>query len=436
MGGELNHQMINVFQCSSRGDVGKFTYRLLLLAGIAFTVGPRSSQQQDPTPSADSMRMEHEFANVVLSLRDRHFVGGSIQTTPTLPVDLDRVAKSGKNPIFYDDTRHATWVTLLNEGGHAVWRRSHQGPQDATASAAAALPDGFILAGEHRRDERREFQGWLLRLDSQGAEVWRQILGRPGVTGLAAVVAHEDGTIIAGGAQDWKGWLVAVDGAGRLRWERSLDDLQKVSAIMLHGRGVVLAGIIGSSTKGLGFSRLIALDEDGQRLWSTAIPTEGQGQIAAITALPAGGGVAVGDRQGQDGDGRRSAWVVRFGSNGAILSSVILPSPLVEVGRAVVALTDGGYAVAGESWDGVAGDRRIRLWRMAADDTLRWQRTYGTLGYHNASGIAQTRDGGLLVVGAKQVPEIRKMRALVVRTDPEGDEVCPSHSVATGGECK
>src|SRR5690606_31252532 len=151
---------------------------------------------------------------------------------------------------------------------------------------------------------------------------------RPGVTALHAVVASGDGSIIAAGTQEGRGWVVALDEAGALRWEREIEEVDEVTALVGHAGGVVLAGITGRTTTEIGVSRLIGLDASGATRWSTTVPAEGRGELAALAALP-GGGVAVG--QGQ-GDGRRGAWVVRFGWDGAVTSSEILPGAYAEAG--------------------------------------------------------------------------------------------------------
>jgi hypothetical protein len=378
-----------------------------------------SSQKQhngkDPTPSAG--RVGHESAEAVLATGDRYLVVGSVEKLPA-EGDAGGTPDPGKHPIFYDDAHYDAWAMQLDDRGEPLWQRVYPAPREGHARAIAAMRDGFVLAGEHRSGERREYGGWLLRLAGNGEEVWRQVLGRPGITGLRAVVAREDGTIIAGGAQEGKGWLVAVDSAGALRWERSIDDLDEVTALVLHGSGFVLAGTSGRTTTSIGVSRLVAMSGDGQPLWSAEVPAQGRGEISALAALPGGGGVAVG--QGHTGDRRLGAWVVRFGPDGAVLSSVVLPGPHVEAARAVIAMADGGYAVAGDSLEQLR-DRRVRLWRMAADGTLQWQRTYGTSGHDLARGLALTSDGGLLAVGAMQAPSLAKTRPLAIRVDARGD---------------
>jgi outer membrane protein assembly factor BamB len=376
----------------------------------------------DPTLPAE--HIAHQSAEAVLTVGEHYLLIGNADAVQVSPTGAGGTPDPARNPIFDDDAHYNAWMLQLDARGQPVWERAYRAPRECYARAVAALPGGFIIAGEHRSDAEREYQGWLLRTahDRDGAlgdEVWRLVLGRPGATALRAVVIRADGTILAAGTQQGRGWVVAVDGNGTLRWERELDELDEVTALLGHAGGVVLAGITGRTTTDLGSSRLIAIDEDGQTLWSTPIPAQGRGELVALAAL-ADGGVAVGQSQAAN-DRRRGAWVVRFGLDGTVHSSTVLPGSHIEIGRAVVATPDGGYAIAGDSFEHFR-DRRVRLWRIGADGALRWQGTYGTSGHDLARGLALAGDGGLLAVGAMQMPQVRKTRLLGIKVDAQGRE--------------
>jgi hypothetical protein len=87
-------------------------------------------------------------------------------------------------------------------------------------------------------------------------------------------------------------------------------------------------------------------------------------------------------------------------------------------GRAIVALSDGGVAVAGAA---LRDDRRgLRVARLAADGRLVWEHAYGGDNYDVASGLAATADGGLVLVGSTMSKGPGKSNIWVLRLDTDG----------------
>jgi hypothetical protein len=160
--------------------------------------------------------------------------------------------------------------------------------------------------------------------------------------------------------------------------------------------------VAGRTTTSAGTSRLIALDAAGAARWTVELPERGAGELYALAPL-GDGWVAVGQApRPAAGDG---AWVVRLGTDGTVRSNEVLPGGSGEAARAVATTSDGGFVVAGSSFEAPRG-RRAVVWRFDAAGKLLWQQTYGTNDAF-ARGVAATPDGGAVVVGATQVPGAR-----------------------------
>lgn len=127
-----------------------------------------------------------------------------------------------------------------------------------------------------------------------------------------------------------------------------------------------------------------------------------------------GRNVAVG--QAPDASGRDAAWIVRFGTGGAIQSTQLLQAKTTDAAHAVAATGDGGFVVAGTSCDTLRG-RRATAWRFDSHGKL-WQQTYGNSDSF-ARGVVATPDGGAVVVGAIQAVGA-KLRPLIVGVDRLG----------------
>lgn len=302
------------------------------------------------------------------------------------------------NPVFVDGARYHGWMRAVDERGAAAWTHRLEGGRELHVRAVASLGDDLVIAGEQRAGDARAYTGWVARIASGGGERWRlEGLGAAGVTSLRAVAVRGDGIVVAGGMQRGKAWLVAVDGQGKLGWEHDVAGLDEVTAVMAAGGGVVVVGIAGRTTTSAGTSRVIAVDATGAIRWSTAAAERGRGELYAIAPL-AGGGVAVGQAPGSGG--RDGVWIVRFGADGAIRSSQVLPAIGIAAASTVAATADGGFVVAGQALEDLR-TRRARVWRFDGAGKALWQQAYGD-SESLVRGVAATPDGGAVVVGATQ----------------------------------
>jgi hypothetical protein len=345
-------------------------------------------------------------AEAVVWSGERAVVVGSAGATGPTP--------KGANPIFADGARFHGWIRAVDAHGGVAWTRRLDHGREVHVRAAAPVGEDVVIAGEQRAGDARAYTAWVARVAPGGAERWRlDSAGAAGATSLQAVAVRGDGSVIAGGMQRGKAWLIALDAHGKLRWDHDLADLDEVTAVMPAGEDVVVAGITGRTTTRAGASRLIGIAAIGAARWSAALPERGPGELFALA--PVGdGGVAVGQAPGAGG--RDGAWIVRFGAGGAIRSSQVLPAKDSDAARAVATTADGGFVVAGTSFEAPHG-RRAAVWRFDGASQLLWQQTYG--GGSFARGVAAALDGGAVVVGATQ-PAGARLRSWIAGIDRVG----------------
>lgn len=358
-----------------------------------------------PAPEiADSA--DNATAEAVVWSGERAIVVGSAGAIEPTPKHAD--------PIRVDGARYHGWIQAVTARG-VEWARRLDDGREVHVRAAALVGDDVVLAGEQRAGDARAYTGWVARVAPGGAERWRvDRLGEPGVTGLQAVAVRGDGSVVAGGMQRGAAWLVAIDEHGKRRWDHEVAGVDEVTAAMRAGDAIVVAGIAGRTTTSAGASRLIALDAAGAVRWTTEVPARGPGELFGLAAL-GDGGVAVGQApRTTGGDG---AWIVRFDGNGAVRSSDVLAGG--DAARAVAATGDGGFVVAGSSFEPPRG-RRAVVWRFDAAGKLLWQQVHGASDAF-ARGVAATPDGGAVVVGATQAPGAR-LRAWIAGLDRLGAE--------------
>jgi len=87
----------------------------------------------------------------------------------------------------------------------------------------------------------------------------------------------------------------------------------------------------------------------------------------------------------------------------------------------LVKTSDGGYALAGNTYSFGAGDSDFWLIKTDGSGNVEWNRTYGGAGYDLASSLVQTSDGGYGLAGGTRSLGFGNSDVWLVKTDDSGN---------------
>jgi hypothetical protein len=121
------------------------------------------------------------------------------------------------------------WLIKLNPDGQVLWSKSFGGDlQDVFFSVSTTKDGGYIIAGQTQLSDATDFDGWLLKVSSEGQEVWSRTYDTSiGDTLYKALETVDGGFILAGctGTKDSSGfpciddgWVIKTDGQGQEVW--------------------------------------------------------------------------------------------------------------------------------------------------------------------------------------------------------------------------
>ncbi|HVO15653.1 MAG TPA: FHA domain-containing protein [Alphaproteobacteria bacterium] len=173
--------------------------------------------------------------------------------------------------------RPGLYVVKLDARLKPVWERNFRGrDNDAYAHVLPLADGGFLVAGTTERTDRAGTpagSGRITRLDGAGNKLWDKLIGRGKMETINAVApAGSDGYVLAGsivtrGGASEDGWLVKIDGDGKIVWERHFggDGADRINDLKaLPDGGFIAVGT--TASKGAGKSDLwvLRLDADGQ----------------------------------------------------------------------------------------------------------------------------------------------------------------------------
>lgn len=246
-----------------------------------------------------------------------------------------------------------SWIVRLDYDGDIVWQKSLGGSNEDWANSIQQTTDGgFIVAGYSSSNDGdvSENQGssdyWIVKLDTAGNLVWQKSLG-----GSAAEYAFsvqqtiEGGFIVAGSSNSSDGdvsenqggsiygdyWIVKLDTAGNLEWQKSLggsDDESARSVYQNADGGFIVAGISRSADGDVSGNHgnwdywIVQLNSTGDLVWQKTLGGTYEDDGASIQQTPDGGFIVGGSTGSANGDvsenhGVFDYWIVKLTSDTA-----------------------------------------------------------------------------------------------------------------------
>jgi len=223
-----------------------------------------------------------------------------------------------------------------------IWERSFGGAGDDTALAIVANGDAWIVTGSSHRPEQ-ELDAAVWWLDAEGNHQRERTFGGTAKDFAHAIAPVADGWVLAGftgskGAGKDDAWVLRIDAAGELLWDRTYGGAAHdgAFAIVVQPTGELV--VAGDSDKAGWIARL---DSKGALLGEARITS-----ATKIRALVRTGDVLVGVGTGADNP-LMPAWTARFDATTKLTSERVFVHPRIAA-TDVIATPDGGVAVIGD----------------------------------------------------------------------------------------
>ncbi|HLG36193.1 MAG TPA: SprB repeat-containing protein, partial [Bacteroidia bacterium] len=311
-------------------------------------------------------------------------------------------AKSTDGDVIGNHGGYDYWVVKLSPSGSVQWKKCYGGTLDDYGYSIRQTTDGgYIVAGSSQSVDGDvimqigNFDFWIIKLDAAGNILWQKSLGGTEWDWTRSIRQTTDGGYIIAGntysnngnVNGWHpgynssggilpdGWLVKIDSAGNLQWQKCLggshiDELRCVR--QTADGGYIVAGNTGS-------------DDGDVTGWHPGYALFDSAHIA-------------------------DKWVVKLDSNGNIQWQKCLGGSRTDGGASVYQTTDGGYIVQGRtgSNDGdVIGIHQDSLnfsddsWlvKLSATGAIEWQKCLGGSVNDWGSTVLQTNDYGFIAAG-------------------------------------
>lgn len=172
------------------------------------------------------------------------------------------------------------YVVRTDSNGHELWVKTFGGPTTDRAFGIDFSPDGGALVVGFQGDNPQAMNFLILRIDSEGREVWRWALAGDRFDVAHGVVsAFGDGFVVSGysssfGPGDQDGFLMRLAGDGRMSWMKTYGDAtdDRILHVAAVTDGFALVGYSRHESVEIWDMVVRIVDRQGDLLWSYRVP--------------------------------------------------------------------------------------------------------------------------------------------------------------------
>jgi gliding motility-associated-like protein len=324
------------------------------------------------------------------------------------------------------------YFVKLDAGGNIQWTKTVGGSgSDRGHEVVQTTDGGYAMAGETNSFGGSPDDMYVVKLDGAGNLLWDKRYGTASIADQAfSITATSDGGLALCGsayffivgnipASSNEYYITKLDATGNLQWTRLIrnPDAPNIypdyarSIIQTADGGYMISGEGGRRKSSGGFVNkilLIKLDASGNVSWtrfygSTAIPgfsADNSEYGESVIQTSDGGYVVAGYSFSYNYDFVKARdvglelYLIKVDGNGNLLWTRIIGEQDNDIGKAVIATSDGGFAVAGYVQPRVAGARTDDFYFVKLDSNLDNCCTTRSGGTALSSAATNTTRGG------------------------------------------
>ena len=237
------------------------------------------------------------------------------------------------------------------------WTRILDGASTERANAVAVSPNAIIVAGGTLEADGNGMQGLVQSITMSGRDSWRVSHGGPGIEVFEGALLTRDGDIIAVGhskettTSDQKGLVVRYGPDGKQKWARLIGaqgNHNLMDAVFRDDGNIALAGSAESGPNGGMDGWIVTLNPFGDVLSEQFLGGAGDDGFEALAAMPDGGIALVGHKQ-RKGGSDANFWLVKLAADGSVRLDRTPGGTGTDTFKAVAAKPDGQLVVVGQT---------------------------------------------------------------------------------------
>ena len=333
------------------------------------------------------------------------------------------------------------WIMKIDENGIPVWQKAYGGINNEYPLYVMQTQDGgYIISGHTGSFGTVGNDAWIMKLDANGVVAWQKAYGGTGRDFTSPVQQTLDGGYIVVGWTYSFGnggvdlWLFKLDENGNIVWQKTYGGTGNEYGWFVQQTsdgGYIVAGETSSSGAGNSDAWVIKLDANGNITWQKTYGGTGDDYAYAIQQTQDLGYIVAAETN-SFGAGSSDVWIFKLDANGTVIWQKTYGGTGSEYPWSVQQTSDLGYIVAAETNSFGAGQYDAWLLKLDANGNVTWQNTYGGTGNDYAWFAQQANDGGYIVAGDSESFGLGGRDAWILKLDSSGSiGSCPFEGIST-----
>jgi hypothetical protein len=284
------------------------------------------------------------------------------------------------------------------------------------ASSAVLLKDGSFLVAGRSSSFGSSSDGLLVKLGSDGQEIWQKTYGDDQTEEISDVIETSDGNYLIVGHSDSYNyapdmndmWAVKIKPNGDEIWnvviesEETIDEAESV--VETSDGGFVMVGTRITTIEDATSSVMaVKIDSEGEMVWEKYYGGDGNEQGTCIVATS--DGFTITGNTESYGEGKWDIWVLHIDNEGAKMWDFAYGGKNNEMSNRIINTSDGGYLFSGYSYSFAEGSLDAWVVKIDSKGTQQWAKNFGGLSTDEAFGIVEMSDLSFVLGGYTEVYE-------------------------------
>ena len=315
------------------------------------------------------------------------------------------------------------WLIRLDENGNEIWNRTYGGKDLEYAFDIISVEDGYIIAGQTFSFSRGFGDGWIIKIDGSGNEIWNRTYGGKGDDDARCILQIDDGYIFAAGSRsfDESGavWVVKLEEEGNEIWNRSYGGKEHEIgfSIVKAKDGYLVGGITHSFGHGGYDIWIIKIDENGNEIWNKTYG--GKGDEYGGILLEADDGYIILGETSSYGKGGLDIWLIKIDENGNEIWNITFGSEGDDYcgGNGAICKAGNGYIFVASRDASFPSKGDLWIVKVDRDGKEEWERVLGGAFFDYGTAIKEAGEG-YIVAGITSSFGAGKTDAWVLRIFP------------------
>jgi hypothetical protein len=332
---------------------------------------------------------------------DQHEIGfGVTEGPPGVYYAVGKTNSAGNGD--YDG-----YLVKLNSDGSVAWEKTFGGPMtDGLSSICPSWSGGYILTGIIGTGIHGSSDVWIMEVNPEGDSLWSRMYGGShGDRGIRVRQTTDGGYILAASRyvllQGDQVYLLRLDAAGDTLWTKTYGGSHhdySNDILQTADGGFIVAGVTYTDS-GIEAGQAYAMktDASGDTLWTRKYGGGHEDIFNSVAETPTG--YIFAGNTWSFGAGLLDIYAVGTDLNGHIIWEETYGHEGAELSYAICPAVGGNYVIAGYT-NSFREDYQVYLIQIGPDGDMTWEEHYGpAVDYELTYGAGSTSDGGFLITG-------------------------------------